>query len=233
LTQIKAVHPPLAYGHHAQQRVANMSCAKSIFFVVGLFLIVTTAASGATTQPDAGKFVGDLANRVLAIFNDPRASHAQKEQQMFGIAVKAFDVPRTARFVLGRFWKDAQPRQREEFTGTFEHYMVHIYTSQFDLYHDVEFKIVSVRPQETRTLVRSRIQRHDGRPPIAVDWWVTRDRDTYRLIDVNIEGVSQLVALREQFASVIDQHDGSVAALIDHLREKTEEVDRLPEKTTE
>jgi hypothetical protein len=33
--------------------------------------------------------------------------------------------------------------------------------------------------------------------------------------------VSELVALREQFASVIDQHEGSLAALIEHLQEKT------------
>lgn len=91
--------------------------------------------------------------------------------------------------------------------------------------------IISVRPQGTGALLRNSILRHDGRPPIAVDWWVTRDGDSYRLIDVNIEGVSQLVALREQFMAVITQHDGSVAALIEHLREKMQEVDRLSEKT--
>jgi phospholipid transport system substrate-binding protein len=210
-----------------------MRYARPVLFVVGLFLAAATAAWGAATQPDAGKFVGDLSNRVLAIFNDPKASPAQKEQRMFEVAHTAFDVPRTARFVLGRFWKDTPPQQREEFTKTFEHYMVHIYTGQFDLYHDVEFKILSVRPQEARSLVRTSILRHDGRPPIAVDWWVTNDRDGYRLIDVNVEGVSQLVALREQFTAVINQHDGSVAALIAHLREKTQEVDSLPEKTGE
>ena len=140
---------------------------------------------------------------------------------MYPLAVKAFDVPRTARFVLGRFWKDMPAAQRDEFTKTFEHYMVHIYTGQFDLYHDVEFQTVYTRPAgETGTLVRTKIIRHDGGPPITVDWWVAKTDAAYRINDVTVEGVSQLIALREQFAEVIDANGGSVAALIDRLREK-------------
>lgn len=123
--------------------------------------------------------------------------------------------------MLGQYWKDAPAAQREEFTKTFEHYMVHIYTGQFDLYHDVEFQTVYTRPEgEGGTLVRTKIIRHDGGPPTTVDWWVVETNSAYRILDVMVEGVSQLIALREQFAAVIDAHDGSVAALIDHLREK-------------
>lgn len=123
--------------------------------------------------------------------------------------------------MLGQYWKDAPAAQREEFTKTFEHYMVHIYTGQFDLYHDVEFQTVYTRPEgEGGTLVRTKIIRHDGGPPTTVDWWVAETNSAYRILDVMVEGVSQLIALREQFAAVIDAHDGSVAALIDHLREK-------------
>ena len=187
-----------------------------------LLLVFTTSPGGAATPTEATKFVQELADSVLAIFNEPRLSHAEKEKRMYPIAVKAFDVPRTARFVLGRFWKDAPAQQRDEFTKAFEHYMVHLYTSQFDLYHDVEFQVTFARPRdETKTLVRTKIVRHDGGPPITVDWWVTKTDDKDRIIDVNVEGVSQLVALREQFMAVIDQHEGSVPALIEHLREKT------------
>ncbi len=187
----------------------------------GVVLLLFISSVWAAPPPtEAGKFVQDLADKVLVIFNDPRLSRTDKEKRLYPLAVGAFDVPRTARFVLGRFWKDASAEQREEFTKAFEHYMVHIYTGQFDLYHDVEFQTVQVRSQETRTLVRTKIIRHDGGPPVAVDWWVTKEGDRFRIIDVNVESVSQLVALREQFAEVID-HEGSIAALIGHMREKT------------
>lgn len=198
---------------------------RSTRFLLGigvLLLILARSPVHSAAPNEAGRFVQNLANDVLAIFNQGGLSRDQKEQRMYPLAVKAFDVPRTARFVLGRHWKDTSPQQRDQFTKTFEHYIVHIYTGRFDLYHDVEFRIVDARPQDaTRTLVRTKIIRHDGGPPVAVDWWVTKAGDSYKVIDVGVEGVSELVALREQFASVIDQHEGSVAALIEHLQEKT------------
>jgi phospholipid transport system substrate-binding protein len=192
---------------------------------LGALLLIFTGLPGHSAAPsDAEKFVQNLANDVLAIFNQSPLSRDQKEERMYPLAVKAFDVPRTARFVLGRYWKDTPATQRDQFTRAFEHYIVHIYMAQFDLYHDVEFRIVDVRPQDaTKTLVRTKIVRHDGGPPVAVDWWVAKTGDTYKVIDVSVEGVSELVALREQFITVIDQHQGSVAALIEHLQEKTAE----------
>lgn len=200
-----------------------MRAVKRRLILGALLLIMAISPSPAVvpTEAGAGAFVQDLAAKVLAIFNDPTLSRDQKEQRMYPIAVKAFDVPRTARFVLGRFWKNTSAAQRGDFTKTFEHYMVHIYTGQFDLYHDVEFQTIYTRPEgEGGTLVRTKIVRHDGGPPTTVDWWVTKTDAAYRIADVTVEGVSQLVALREQFAAVVEAHGGSVAALTDDLREK-------------
>src|SRR5690242_2768181 len=89
-----------------------------------LLLILTDSPSHSAAPNDAAKFVQNLANDVLAIFNQGRLSRDQKEQRMHPLAVKAFDVPRTARFVLGRHWKDTSAQERDQFTKTFEHYIV-------------------------------------------------------------------------------------------------------------
>ena len=170
----------------------------------------------------AGKFVNDLAVTVVALFNNPRLSPDDKENGMRAIAVRDFDVPRTARFVLGRYWKDTPEQQREEFRRTFEHYMVHIYAGQFNLYHDVSFDVKSAQPiDDNRTLVRTVITRRDMRPPIHVDWQVVRSGNGYKIIDVSVEGVSQLLVLRDQFMEVMDHNGGSVSGLIATLRQKT------------
>jgi phospholipid transport system substrate-binding protein len=61
------------------------------------------------------------------------------------------------------------------------------------------------------------------RPPIHVDWQVVRSGDNYKIIDVSVEGVSQVLTLRDQFMEVMDHNGGSVAKLIASLREKTGE----------
>lgn len=201
-----------------------MQFKKLIVTLGAIFILVSTSIGNAAAPTGAGPFVQNLADRVLATFNNPQFSLADKEQRMYAIAVASFDVPRSARFVLGRYWQGTTAQERTEFQASFEHYMVHIYASQFDLYHDVDFKVISTRPEtETRSVVRTKITRHDGRPPIMVDWWVDRVGDGYKILDVNVEGVSQLITLREQFAEVIIHHDGSVAALIAQLRAKIAE----------
>jgi ABC-type transporter MlaC component len=92
LTQIKAV------GRHSLRvslgtMVIDMRRAKSVFAAGALLLIVASFAWGESNQADAAKFVRDLADSVLAVFNDPKASRAAKEQTMFQIAVKAFHIP--------------------------------------------------------------------------------------------------------------------------------------------
>lgn len=192
---------------------------------LGAFFILASGSIGSAAPPaGAGPFVQDLADRVLAIFNNPQFTLADKERRMYAIAVESFDVPRSARFVLGRYWQGTPERERAEFQSVFEHYMVHIYASQFNLYHDVDFKVISTRAETpTRSMVRTRITRHDGRPPIVVDWWVDQTGNSHKILDVSVEGVSQLITLREQFSEVIIHHDNSVAALIRELRAKTAE----------
>lgn len=185
-------------------------------FTVSIAIAAPLAPSG------AGKFVNDLAVAVVAMFNNPQLSLDEKENRMRAIAVRDFDVPRTARFVLGRYWKDTPEQQREEFRRTFEHYIVHIYAGQFEQYHDVDFEVISAQPiNATRTLVRTVIRRADMRPPIHVEWQVVGSGNTYKIIDVSVEGVSQILTLRHEFIEVMDHNGGSVAGLIASLREKT------------
>jgi len=195
-----------------------------ILILGALFLAFTVSIGTAAPPPvsGSGKFVDDLAVTVVAIFNNPQLSPDDKENGMRAIAVRDFDVPRTARFVLGRYWKDTPEQQREEFRRTFEHYMVHIYAGQFNLYHDVSFDVKSAQPiDDNRTLVRTVITRRDMRPPIHVDWQVVRSGNGYKIIDVSVEGVSQLLVLRDQFMEVMDHNGGSVSGLIATLRQKT------------
>lgn len=175
----------------------------------------------AEATTDAAWFVEGRANAVIEIFNNPKLSPDERETRLHALAVESFDVPSIARWVLGRYWATATAAERQEFTKEFEHYMVHIYASRFSRYQDAKVKIMGERPKNDRTLVRSEIVWRGSEQPAKVNWWITKAGNGYKILDVSIEGVSQMMALREEFASVIQQHDGKVAGLIEHLKEKT------------
>lgn len=170
---------------------------------------------------EATGFVDDLGKKVLAIVNDSKLTADERETRIDKLAADAFDVPRIARFVLGRHWTTASPSEREQFTKVFERYIVHIYGARFSQYHDAKFAVVGEQTQgPDRTLVRTRIERV-GEKPINVNWWVDKKGNAFKIVDVNIEGVSLLLSYREEFASVIDRNGGRISALIDRLREAT------------
>lgn len=196
-----------------------MRSIKFISALAAFFLLLTHVAIAAAPADEAADFVKDLATKVLAIFNDPHLSAAQREDRLYPIALQFFDVPRIARFTLGRFWNDTPAQQRNDFTDAFQHYIVRVYAGQFELHHDVDFQVVNARPEDpTRTFVRTRLLRHDGGPPITLDWRVSKRTGSNKIVDVSVEGVSQLLTLRDQFVSVIQSHGNSVAALTQELR---------------
>ena len=58
---------------------------------------------------------------------------------------------------------------------------------------------------------------------VRVDWRVRQETDqSWRVVDVVIEGVSMSITQRSEFASVIESKGGTVKALIDTLRQKVQ-----------
>lgn len=201
-----------------RSRDIRLAAGAALLVLLALPLNRTKAAT------DAGRFIADLGERVLSIFNDRRIAPADRERRLRAIAVQSFDLPRIARSTLGRYWAEASLAERQEFTKVFERYMVHIYASRFGQYHDVKLKVVRERAEsQNNILVGTEIIRPPDQPPIKADWWLRQEGAGYKIIDVNIEGISQLLTLREEFSTVIQRNGGRVSALIDGLREKTKE----------
>jgi phospholipid transport system substrate-binding protein len=185
-------------------------------------LLVTLAPVVALADSNAPRFIDDRAQAVLAIFNNSALSPEQREARLSELVKMSFDVPSISRFVLGRYWATATTAERNDFTNVFEHYMVHIYASRFSQYPDAEVRMTGEREEANgRVVVHSQIRWPGSPQPAKVDWWVRKNGDSYRILDVNIAGVSQLLTLRDEFSAIIQQHDGKVAALVDHLKEKT------------
>jgi phospholipid transport system substrate-binding protein len=192
--------------------------------IVLVLIMLAVPAVGAEVMTDATRFVDDRANRVIEMFNNRALLPDQRENRLRALVVESFDVPTIARFVLGRHWTGTPPAERKQFTEVFEHYMTHIYAARFDRYRDAKIKMMGERLESgDRMVVRSAIDWRGSDQPAKVDWLVKKAGGSYKIVDVNIEGVSQLLTLREEFSAVIQQHDGQVAGLIEHLEEKTRE----------
>lgn len=171
-------------------------------------------------KPDAGQFVKVLSNRAINELGDKDLPVAERNGRFRVLLRESFDVDSIARNVLGRFWRVATEAERADYLRLFEDLIVQIYASRFANYSGESYKIVQTRAAGTDTIITGEIIRPTA-TNVRVDWRVSVESGSLKIIDVIVEGLSMLVTQRDEFAAVIQRGGGKVSGLLDTMREKT------------
>jgi phospholipid transport system substrate-binding protein len=193
-----------------------------LFAILNVLLVAVPIAPRPSLAAEAGaaRFITEFGNEMLNLVQTQRSPEAL-EQRMHPIVLDAFDVPRIARFALGRYWLGLSEDERGQFTQAFEDYVVHVYAGRFSGYHGERFLVTGARPQgASAALVTSEITQPEGGSPIKLIWQVDRVGERFKIVDVSVEGISQALTYRDEFTSIIERDGGRVSDLIVELREK-------------
>jgi phospholipid transport system substrate-binding protein len=191
--------------------------------VLLLLLGLTFGAAGtvrADPANDAAGFVNELVNEALKSVDSKKVTEQERTDHFRELLAKDFDMARIGRFVLGRYWNDSSDQDKQKFQQLFQEYVVRAYAQRFGEYNGETVKIMGSRQEsETSTVVQSQILRPDGAPPAKVDWRVRKGDTGFKIVDVDVEGVSMVLTQREEFGSVM-QRAGGIAGLNKTLEEK-------------
>ena len=197
-------------------RARSFLVALPVLLLVALGLPLKSVAAAA----DPAALLTDVSSRVLKLIDDKQRPDAERAQDFTTLVDETFDVPKIARFVLGQNWRTASDDERQQFTQTFQTYLIQVYWSRFNQYNGQSFKVTGQRAQsDALTIVNTQIVQPNG-PVVKVDWTVNKAADVFKIIDVSIEGVSQVLTYRQEFASIIARNDGHVSALIAEINKK-------------
>ena len=216
-------HHPAAPSASPSARARAAVPLRALRLMVILLALLGLAAARLEAAPasDAAGFINNLVSKALQSLNDKQLTQQEREKQFRDVLHEDFDMPRIARFVLGHYWNAANPQQRQDFQKLFEDYVVHAYAQRFSQYSGEQVKITGSRPEsETVTLVSSQVLRPNGAPPAKVDWRVRKNNTDFKIVDIDVEGVSMLLTQREEFGSVIQRSGGNIAGLNKTLEEK-------------
>lgn len=179
------------------------------------------SAYAQATAVGADAFIRTLGGDAIHMLSDKSLDPSQRESEFRRLLTAGFDVDEISRFVLGRFWRQASDAQKAEYRRLFEDYVVKAYATRLGDYSGETFAVREQRPaEEGDVVVLSEIDRPNG-PPIHVDWRCRKAGDSFKIVDVVVEGVSMAITQRQEFAAVIQNGGGNVAVLIDQLRKKT------------
>jgi phospholipid transport system substrate-binding protein len=177
------------------------------------------------TSDKAGQFVRNLADQAIGSLTGQDVSQAQRNSRFRELFVANFDVAALGKSALGRYWQSASPDEQSEYLKVFEDYVVMTYAVRFREYTGEKLEVGDVAKAPGNVLaVKSQMVRPNGQPPVRIDWRLTSEGSSYKIVDVVIEGVSMVQTQRSEFASVVSRNGGKVSGLTAELREKTKSL---------
>ena len=176
------------------------------------------AASAASTKSDPAGFVTTVGNRVIEVLDAEGLKREERLRHFRDIFVHALDLDTVARRVLGRHWRVATEAQRERYVTLFRRYVVNMYAVQLGSYAGAKFTVLRhQRRGENESLVMARFV-HEAGPPLGMNVRVRQANGRFKIIDVNIAGISLVVTKRSEFDSVIRRE--GLSGLLRRLDEK-------------
>jgi phospholipid transport system substrate-binding protein len=172
--------------------------------------------SSAIAAAEVADFITTLGNQALEVLHSS-ATPSQKIAYFQQLLREDFDLPGISRFVLGPYWRVASEAQRQEFQNLLPDYLVRSTGRRFGNYNAEAFQVTGTRSEPPAALVTSQLIQAGG-PPIQLIWRLEVRGDRYKIIDVNVDGVSMALTVRESLASMIQRNGGQVAGLLEAMR---------------
>ena len=193
--------------------------------VVAALAFAGTLAPPSPAAESPRAVVEATTSAVITVLADNGLSTAEKRRQVEEIVYARVDFDALSRLVLGRGWNQLSEEQRGEFQREFKQILSATYGRNVETYKNERVTIVDDR-QEARGdwTVRTKIVGH-GAADISVDYRL-RQTDTWKIIDVTIEGVSLVSNYRSQFQEIMT--NGGIDRLLELLREKNARGEPLP-----
>ena len=184
-------------------------------------------AGPAMAQQDIGRaasFIQTTGQDLVAAINDTRADIATRRLKVAAVLRKAVDIEGVGRFILGRWWRQATPQEQAEYVKLFEETLIRNLSARFGEYQGVRFSLGrSQQRTEDDVLVNTIIERPNS-APFALDWRVGEVGGQPKVVDVIAEGTSLRLTQRSEYSSVIQQNNGSVAALLVAMKRQIQQL---------
>jgi phospholipid transport system substrate-binding protein len=163
-------------------------------------------------------------DRGLALLRDPAYKDAARKQEqrekIWQIVREAFDFTEVAKRALAKNWLDFTPAERKAFTELFAELLGNTYLDKIQGGFNNETVEYSGKEiiDDTKTMVKTKILREQIQIP--VDYMMMSKEGSWKVYDVNVEGISLVKNYRTQFAQILEKQ--KPAQLIERVRSKVE-----------
>ncbi len=173
--------------------------------------------------------VQDTSTRMLDALRKNRAMIDREPGRLYDlvdqIVLPNFDFELMSRWVLGRAWQQATPEQRRQFTEEFRTLLVRTYAKALLEYSNEAIRVLpqSEPADGDEVTIKTEVRPKTGQP-VQINYSMHLGKDTWKVYDVTVDGVSLVTNYRGTFSSQI--RDSGMDAVIADLRQRNARIAR-------
>ena len=176
---------------------------------------LTVLASSFTEEEN---FVTSFADSAISILSNDSLSDDERTSSFTELVMSSIDLNLISKFVLSKTWKNASDDQKEAYLFAFKDYFISSYANKLDQYTGEKVDVIGSQEAGKYVIVESNIIR-EGTDTLKINlkWRLLNKNNQIKIIDLNIEGISLVIAQREEFQSFLANNDYDLDKLIEKI----------------
>ena len=183
-----------------------------------ILLILSPIAVWGANFSEEEKFVEKFADEAIMILSNDIVSKDEKNDKFTNLVMSAIDLNLISQFVLSKTWKSATDDQKERYLSAFKTYFINSYANKLDQYSGEKIIVNGSEEAGKYVIVDTNIIR-EGTDTLKINlkWRLLNKNGDIRIIDLNIEGISLVIAQREEFQSFLANNNNDLEVLIEKI----------------
>ncbi|WP_446808344.1 ABC transporter substrate-binding protein [Methylomonas sp. 2BW1-5-20] len=194
---------------------------RKVYFSLSLLLLVCFSPLTMAEEISARQVVDEFQNQLLGVMKQGKELGFQGRYDKLDVAVKkSHDLPKIARIVVGKQWEELTAEQQNKLETVFSKLSVSAYAHNFKDYSGESFTFASEEETGRGGVVIHTNLHIPGEKDVKFDYMMKKKDDSWQIINIIADGVSDLALKRSDYTSVLSR-DG-FDALIAKITEKIE-----------
>jgi phospholipid transport system substrate-binding protein len=185
------------------------------------FLVLFCASGFVMAEETAKQVVEAFQDQLIGVMKEGKALGFKGRYDRLDVAVKkSHDLPKIARIVVGKQWEELTPDQQTKLEAVFSELSVSAYAHNFKDFSGESFSFVSEEETGRGGVVVHTNLQIPGEKDVKFDYMMKKKDDSWQIINIIADGVSDLALKRSDYTSVLNRE--GFDALIAKIHEKIE-----------
>ncbi|MBQ8482134.1 MAG: ABC transporter substrate-binding protein [Alphaproteobacteria bacterium] len=196
---------------------------KILAFIFSAFLLMTSEAKADIDAVKAENFIKNVTKQGIEELINSDVSEVEKKARFTKLFNEDLDLDFIGKFVLGRYWRTANEKQRKEFIDVYRKLNIQTWSERFNEFKGKHFEFLGTEKANSKAndqvYVNTQVPMQEGEPA-SVKWRVKDVGSKMQIVDIIIENVSLAITAQKEYTSYIQKSPDGIDGLIKDLKAK-------------